>query len=118
MPERYLNTISQQHSRHKLAVDAAPDRDSTHSSGTLTVIDNTVDPNTGTIRLKAAFDNKEGHLWPGQFVQRGADARYANRTVVPSEAVQAGQQGSFVYVVKPDQSVEPRPVTVGQTISR
>ena len=115
-PERYLNTISQQQSRHKLAVDAAPDRNSTHSSGTLTVIDNTVDANTGTIRLKAAFANAEGHLWPGQFVQVVMTLDTQTSTVVPSEAVQVSQQGSIVYVVKPDQSVEPRPVAVGQTI--
>ena len=81
-----------------------------------TVIDNTVDANTGTIRLKAAFDNAEGHLWPGQFVQVVMTLDTQTSTVIPSEAVQVSQQGSIVYVVKPDQSVEPRPVAVGQTI--
>jgi multidrug efflux system membrane fusion protein len=118
VPERYLSAVSKQHSRRKLLVDASPEQDAMPVRGTLTVIDNTVDPNTGTIRLKAAFDNKEGRLWPGQFVTAVLTLDTQMATVVPSEAVQAGQQGSFVYVVKPDQSVEPRPVTLGQNILR
>jgi multidrug efflux system membrane fusion protein len=117
VPERYLNAISQQHLRHKLIVDAIPGKDSAHTSGALTVIDNTVDSNTGTIRLKAVFDNREGYLWPGQFVNVVLTLGMQTATLIPSEAVQAGQQGSFVYVVKADQSVEPRPVSVGQTVS-
>ncbi len=110
VPERYLTAVAQQHSRHKLVVDANPDKDSTHMAGTLAVIDNAVDANTGTIRLKAAFDNK-------QFVNVVITVDTQTATVIPSEAVQVGQQGSFVYVVKTDQTVEPRPVAVGQTVS-
>jgi membrane fusion protein, multidrug efflux system len=117
VPERYLGAISRQHSLHRLAVEASPDKESTAASGTLSVINNTVDPNTGTIRLKALFDNKQGVLWPGQFVNVVLVLDRQTATVVPSEAVQAGQQGSFVYVVKADQTVAPRPVTVGETIS-
>jgi multidrug efflux system membrane fusion protein len=117
VPERYLSAISAQHSRRKLKVDVAPEKDAMPVSGTLAVIDNAVDSNTGTIRLKAAFDNKESRLWPGQFVNVVLTLDTQTATVIPSEAVQAGQQGSFVYVVKADQSVEPRPVTVGQTIT-
>jgi len=117
VPERYLSEISQQQSRRKLAVEAAPGKDAMPAVGTLTVIDNTVDPNTGTIRLKAVFDNSDGRLWPGQFVNVVLTLSTQTATIVPSEAIQAGQQGSFVYVVKPDQSVEPRPVTAGQTFS-
>jgi membrane fusion protein, multidrug efflux system len=117
VPERYLGAVSQQQARHKLIVDAAPDKDSVHETGTLSVIDNTVDANTGTIRLKAAFENKDGRLWPGQFVNVVLTLDMETRTVIPSEAVQVSQQGSLVYVVKPDMSVEPRPVVVGQTIS-
>jgi multidrug efflux system membrane fusion protein len=83
--------------------------------GTLAVIDNTVDPNTGTIRLKAGFENADGRLWPGQFVNVVLTIDTLKATVIPSQAIQAGQQGSFVYVVKSDQTVEPRPVLVGQT---
>jgi multidrug efflux system membrane fusion protein len=117
VPERYLRSITEQHSRRKLKVDASPERDAKPVSGTLTVIDNAVDANTGTIRLKATFENREGRLWPGQFVNVALTLDTQEATVVPSEAVQAGQQGSFIYVVKADQSVEPRPVMVGQTIS-
>src|SRR5215469_8630834 len=117
VPERYLNAVSEQQTRHKLGVDATPDKDAAHETGTLSVVDNTVDSNTGTIRLKATFDNKDRQLWPGQFVNIVLTLGMEKRTVIPSEAVQVSQQGSLVYVVKPDQSVEPRPVVVGGTIA-
>jgi multidrug efflux system membrane fusion protein len=76
-----------------------------------------VDPATGTIKLKAVFENGDRLLWPGQFVDAvlRLDAREA--TVVPAEAVQAGQRGQFVYVVKKDQTVEPRLVAAGRTVA-
>jgi len=117
VPERYLSDVSKQQARRKLRVDVSPEKEGMPVSGTLSVIDNAVDRNTGTIRLKAALDNKEGRLWPGQFVNVVLTLDTQTATVVPSEAVQAGQQGSFIYVVKPDQGVDPRPVTVGQTYS-
>jgi multidrug efflux system membrane fusion protein len=87
------------------------------ATGHLSVVDNAVDSATGTIRLKATFDNRDGLLWPGQFVNVALVLdTIQNATVVPSEAVQSGQQGSFVYVVKQDQSVEPRPVEPGRTL--
>ena len=68
VPERYLSLISQQNSRRKLMVEVAPGKESEETiRGTLAVIDNTVDKNTGTIRLKAVFDNRDASLWPGQF---------------------------------------------------
>jgi multidrug efflux system membrane fusion protein len=118
IPERYLGELSRQHSRHKLTVEASPEKDSSRAvRGTLAVIDNTVDPNTGTIRLKAVFDNKDGRLWPGQFVNVVVTLDTQKATLIPAEAVQVGQSGSFVYVVKMDQTVEPRPVVVGQTVA-
>src|SRR5215475_12130560 len=117
VPERYLNAVLRQQTRHRLAVDATPGKESVHETGTLSVIDNTVDANTGTIRLKATFGNKNGRLWPGQFVNIVLTLDTRKRTVIPSEAVQVSQQGSIVYVVKPDQSVEPRPIVVGETIA-
>ena len=81
------------------------------------MIDNTVDLATGTIRLKAIFENRQNRLWPGQFVNAVLTMDTKDATVIPAEAVQAGQQGSFVYLVKPDQTVEPRPVTVGQVFA-
>jgi membrane fusion protein, multidrug efflux system len=117
VPERYLSSVARQHAQHKLVVDVSPEKDSKHASGTLSVIDNTVDTNTGSIRLKAVFDNKDAYLWPGQFVNVVLTLDTQTAVVIPSEAVQAGQQGSFVYAVKADKTVEPRPVTVGQNIS-
>jgi membrane fusion protein, multidrug efflux system len=86
------------------------------SAGSLLTIDNQVDPATGTVRLKAVFANADNGLFPSQFVnarlqldvKRGA-------TVVPAAAIQRSPRGPFVYVVKPDHTVEARPVTVGVT---
>ena len=119
VPERYLGQISQQNSRRKLIVEVSADdkhkEETLPVRGTLAVIDNTVEPNTGSIRLKAVFENRQGRLWPGQFVNTVLTMDTQTATVIPSEAIQAGQQGSFVYVVKSDQTVEARPVAVGQT---
>jgi multidrug efflux system membrane fusion protein len=118
VPERYLGAISQQHSRRKLAVDVSAHNGVGEAAhGTLAVIDNTVNRDTGTIGLKAIFDNRENRLWPGQFVDAVLTMDRQMATVIPAEAVQAGQQGSFVYIVKSDQTVEPRPVTVGQAVA-
>jgi multidrug efflux system membrane fusion protein len=86
-------------------------------AGTLTFLDNTVDRSTGTVRLKATFPNKDRTLWPGQFVN--ASLRVSTRShalVVPTQALQTGQQGTYVFVVKADQSVESRPVTAGSAV--
>jgi multidrug efflux system membrane fusion protein len=118
VPERHLGAIAQKSSGRKLIVQASVDRTAGQgATGTLSVIDNAVDPNTGTIRLKAVFDNDNGQLWPGQFVNVVLTLDRQTATVIPAESVQAGQQGSFVYVVKTDQTVEPRPVVTGQTFS-
>jgi len=83
------------------------------ASGTVTFIDNTVDPTTGTIKLKGTFPNADHKLWPGLFVQVTLNlSTDPNAIVVPAIAVQASQQGQFVYVVKPDSTVEMRNVTV------
>ncbi len=80
--------------------------------GTLAFIDNTVDPTTGTIRLKGTFPNRDRQLWPGAFVQVTLDlTTESDALVVPAVAVQASQDGQYVYVVKPDKTVEMRPVT-------
>jgi multidrug efflux system membrane fusion protein len=82
-------------------------------SGHVSFIDNFVDPTTGTIKLKASFENADHQLWPGQFVQVTLDlTTEANAIVVPAGAVQPSQSGSFVYVVKPDRSVEVRNVVI------
>ena len=117
-PEQYLTEIRRSAGQRKLPVRATPRDDAGHSvDGYLGVIDNTVDTNTGTIHLKATFDNRSAALFPGQF----ADATLTLGTlsaalVVPAEAVQAGATGQMVFVVKSDQTVEPRAVTVGASI--
>ncbi|MBZ5592328.1 MAG: efflux RND transporter periplasmic adaptor subunit [Acidobacteriia bacterium] len=120
VPEDQLGAIRKSMAQGPLAVEAhVPSDPGEPARGQLSFIDNTVDSATGSIKLKATFSNKERKLWPGQFVNVvltiGADS---NATVVPSEAVQNGQQGPFAFVVKADQTVENRVLTVGRTIGR
>ena len=100
----------------KLRVEASISDDYKKSAeGVLTFIDNTVDAATGTIKLKATFDNRERALWPGQFVTvRITMATIRDAVLVPTQAVQTGQQGQFVFVVKED-TAELRPVNAGIT---
>lgn len=119
VPERQLTAIRQNSSARKLPVQVSPqDNPGKVMRGTLTVIDNTVEITTGTIRLKATFANEDRALWPGQFVDVVLTLdTLANAVLVPAEAIQAGQQGQFAYVVKPDQTVESRVVTIGQAVA-
>jgi multidrug efflux system membrane fusion protein len=79
-------------------------------------VDNSVDQTTGTIRIKGTFPNADRRLWPGQYVNVVVTlSTDPNAIVVPSVAVQAGQQGSYVFVVNAEQKVDLRPVTVGRT---
>jgi multidrug efflux system membrane fusion protein len=116
VPEEHLAAIQRSSAGRKLAVQAMP-KDTQNPvpvRGELSVIDNTVDSTTGTIRLKATFENSKHLLWPGQFVNVSLTLdTQARAVVVPSEAVQPGQQGQMVYIVKPDQTVEPRNVKAG-----
>jgi membrane fusion protein, multidrug efflux system len=119
LPQDNLPAVVQGMRHATLKVDAY-DRDNKTklATGTLLTIDNQIDQTTGTDKLKAIFDNKGGTLFPNQFVniQLLLDVR-KDSTVVPSIAVQRGPQGSFVYVVKADKTVEARPVTVALTQS-
>ena len=117
VPEQHLSAIRRLNAAHPLAVRVYPrDNPDRAIEGRLAVIDNTVDATTGTIHLKATFDNAAGLLWPGQFVTAVLTLDTdRNATVVPAEAVQAGQKGQMVYVVKPDNSVDLRMVTTGRT---
>ncbi len=117
VPERHLAEVRARSAAGRLEVEVSPSEQPEKSArGVLTVVDNTVDPTTGTIKLKARFENREHWLWPGQFVNVVLRLQTSQETTVPSEAVQAGQQGQFIYVVKPDKTVEFRPVSVGQTV--
>jgi membrane fusion protein, multidrug efflux system len=94
---------------------ASPDAGGQPIEGKLTFVDNAVDPTTDTIKLKATFPNSDLRLWPGQFSRVTLRlATLKNATVVPSQAVQTGQDGQFVFLVTPDSTVEQRPITVAQ----
>lgn len=84
--------------------------------GSVGFLDNSIDANTGTFQVKASFPNPDGALWPGMFVPVTARLGVeAGVLVVPGQTVQNGQQGSYVYVVKPDNSVELRPITIARS---
>jgi multidrug efflux system membrane fusion protein len=105
----------------KLPVRARPQDDSNAGgeTGTLTFVDNAVDMTTGTIKLKGTFANQDRKLWPGQFVRVTLRLTTTpNAVTVPNEAVMTGQSGSYVYVVKPDRSVENRAVTTGARVNQ
>jgi len=91
----------------------------TIAAGRLSFMDNAVDTTTGTITLKALFGNENRALWPGQFVTVAVTLQDRPKAVVvPSQAVQTGQRGQYVYVVKEDRSVEMRPVKVAETVDQ
>jgi multidrug efflux system membrane fusion protein len=114
VPEGHLNDIRRRYASGKVPVEASlREQPGVGGTGVLSVIDNGVDPTTGAIRLKATFENKDGKLWHGQFVNVSMTLdTMQDATVVPAEAVQSGQQGDFVYVVKSDGTAEMRPVEV------
>ena len=112
VPSRNLSEIIAQQARGQLRVTAAPPGVEP-VPGTLNFIDNTVDPTTGVIRLKATFDGNGALLWPGQMVDvRLRITELPDRITIPAQAVQTGQEGTYLYVVKEDQVVTLRPVTV------
>jgi membrane fusion protein, multidrug efflux system len=114
LPENVLPTVAQHMKNSTLEVDAFDaDNQTKLATGKLMTIDNQIDQTTGTDKLKAVFDNKDNQLWPNQFVNTKLllETR-KNSTVVPTAAVLRGPQGTFVYAVKPDQTVEARLVTI------
>ncbi len=117
LPEAVLADVKRRAAAGALKVSALPNGPGlTPSEGTLSFIDNTVDTTTGTINLKATFPNHDRALWPGQFTNVSLTlATEVNAVVAPTQAVQAGQQGSYVYVIKPDDTVEARTVVVRRT---
>jgi multidrug efflux system membrane fusion protein len=118
VPETSLALIKEHISAGRaLVVTAVPSDDTSRvEKGELSFLDNAVNPATGTIELKATFANATQALWPGQFVTVSLVlSSEANALVIPTQAVQTGQMGSFVFVVKPDLTVEARPVEVART---
>ena len=117
LPEDNLPSVQKQMGQRSLPVDAYSRDDQTKlASGTLLTIDNQIDQTTGTGKLKAVFENKGDQLWPNQFVNiRLLLETRKNSTIIPSAAVQHGPQGNFVYVVKPDKTVDVHEVQIALT---
>ncbi len=117
VPEQFLPQIKKEMLEKTLKVEATFQKMNVPPQrGELTFIDNSVDPTTGMIQLKATFQNENSALWPGQFVQVSLTlSEQPHVIVVPSQAIQNSQKGEFVFVVKPDQTVEMRPVVTGIT---
>ncbi|MEZ0275607.1 MAG: efflux RND transporter periplasmic adaptor subunit [Roseimicrobium sp.] len=118
VPEQFLGVISKEMAKGPLKAGITPNENvSLQATGELTFVDNTVKAATGTIELKAAFPNKDLTLWPGQFGEVTLTlSMQKDATVAPAMAIQTGQQGPYAFVVKPDKTVEVRPVVVERTV--
>jgi multidrug efflux system membrane fusion protein len=118
VPEEYLADIQHYAAEKTLGVEAVFRNRQDHDfKGELAFINNKVDESTGTILLKATFSNSDKALWPGQFVNVSLKlATSMSAVVVPSQAIQRGQQGEYVFVVKPDMTVELRVIQPGQEL--
>jgi membrane fusion protein, multidrug efflux system len=117
IPEQQLAELKQYSNAKSLKVDAAPQGSTQHFQGKLTFIDNSVDLTTGTIKLKATFDNAAHALWPGQFADVNLMLKsQPNAIVVPTAALQTSQNGTFVYVINQDLTAQPQAVKVGWNI--
>ncbi len=117
VPEKNLAEIKKRMGSGTLSVQAViPGQEKDPETGVLAFVDNAVDKSTGTIKLKGIYENKNRHLWPGQFVSVTLFLYLQTQAVaVPSQAVQSGQTGPFVYVLKADHTAEFRPVVVART---
>jgi len=118
IPEQHLQQIKRYMAEGKLKGEAIiPGDENSPVQGIVTFVDNTVDTSTGTIKLKGTFENKGKRLWPGQFINVVLTlTTQLDAIVVPSQAVQTGQQGLYVFVVKSDLTVESRPVVTGRNL--
>src|SRR5262249_31951480 len=118
VPQRYLAELQDAMTAGPIKVTAAiPGNDRPPQEGQVSFIENAVDPATNTVSVKASFSNVEERLWPGQFVSVVVTLRVdPNAIVVPAESVQEGQNGAFVFVIRPDMTVEMRSVKVARTV--
>lgn len=113
VPEQQLPTVRKYLALGPLAVQAIGGGDALLAQGELIFVDNAVDPSTGTIRMRAQFNNRDASLWPGQFVN--VSVKLYDQTdaiLIPARAVQTGPQGSYVYVVGANMTAELRRITV------
>ena len=118
LPEQNLPEVKRRLASGKLTVQAVmPENEQQPEAGDLSFVDNSVDRTTGTIKMKGTFRNTDRRLWPGQFVKAVLKLTDQDAIVVPSEAVQTGQQGQHVFVVRGDSAVDVRPVVVGRSIN-
>ena len=116
IPEGQLPAFKRYLAERTLRVGATAPSETVPSTGQITFIDNAVDQTTGTIKIKGSFPNADRRLWPGQFVNVVVTLKTDPAAVVaPTAAIQAGQQGDFAFVVKPDQTVDLRSVIVDRT---
>jgi multidrug efflux system membrane fusion protein len=116
-PEQQLSEIRKHMARGSLPVEAYLPGEVEPESGELAFVDNAVDQATGTILLRASFPNKSERLWPGLYVDVALTlTELTGAVVIPSRALQTGQQGQFVFTVKPDRTVEVVPVTPGLSL--
>jgi multidrug efflux system membrane fusion protein len=117
IPEQHLPEVRKHMAAGPLAAEVQPpDAQQPAPRGTLIFVDNAVDPSTGTIRLRAQFDNADAALWPGQFVNLSLRLyEQADAIVVPATAVQTGPDGQYVYVIGEDMIADVRRVTVQRT---
>ncbi len=116
-PQGELDAIRRSAAKAPLAAEALAQSDETPlAAGKLSLIDNQIDQSTGTIHLKATFDNADEALWPGQFVNvRLVVGTQKNAVTVPARTVQEGPNGDYLFVIKPDMTVEMRTVHVAET---
>lgn len=119
LPQKELSQIRQRVEEGGAQLTASPqDSASLSETGIVTFVDNRVDENTGTIQLKARFENLQTNLWPGQFVRVVLElSRQDNAVVIPESAVLMGQQGAYVYITGQDGRVVVRPVLVDRTVA-
>ncbi len=116
VPQQHLESIKTLMARSRMPVKATPPGSTAAENGHLNFVNNTVDTSTGTIQLMGLFPNNDHRLWPGQFSNVVLNlGSQQNVLVVPAQSVQTGQQGEYVFVVKPDMTVEVRQVKVGNT---
>src|SRR5512132_3038736 len=116
--ERYLAELQTAMAAGPLPVSVTiPGHKDAAPKGQVSYLENAIDSESGTVSVKATFGNQDEALWPGQFVNAVVQLRVEpNALVVPSQAVQQGQNGAYVFVIKPDDSVELRPVTIDRTV--
>jgi membrane fusion protein, multidrug efflux system len=118
VPEQQLPAIKTYREQGTLTVEAVLGGGKNNVVGAVTFMNNTIDPTTGMIQLKATFPNADHALWPGQFVDVALTLTRESAVIVPAQAVLNGQKGTYVFVVKPDSTAEARVVKVGRRMAR